>query len=101
MEKKRVVINRKSAVQMIAITYHIPNFEHEDQVALSALSELLSSGKSSILEKKKLVDEKRLVNSIYAYNMELKDPGLFMFMAVANEGIDAKEIEKEILDTIS
>ena len=54
--EKRVVINRESAVQMIAITYHIPNFEHEDQVALSALSELLSSGKSSILQKK-LVDE--------------------------------------------
>jgi zinc protease len=98
--EKRVVINKESAVQMIAITYHIPNFEHEDQVALSALSELLSSGKSSILQKK-LVDEKRLVNTIYAYNMELKDPGIFMFMAVANEGVDAKEIEKEILDTIA
>ena len=98
--ERRAIINKESNVQMLAMTYHIPNFEHEDQVALSALSELLSSGKSSILEKK-LVDEKRLVNSIYAYNMELKDPGLFMFMAVANEGIDAKEIEKEILDTIS
>ncbi len=98
--EKRIVINRESAVQMLAITYHIPNFEHEDQVALSALSELLSSGKSSILQKK-LVDEKRLVNTIYAYNMDLKDPGLFMFMAVANEGVDAKEIEKEILDTIT
>lgn len=98
--EKRVVINKESAVQMLAITYHIPNFEHEDQVALSALSELLSSGKSSILQKK-LVDEKRLVNTIYAYNMELKDPGIFMFMAVANEGVDAKEIEKEILDTIA
>ena len=98
--EKRVVINKESAVQMLAINYHIPNFEHEDQVALSALSELLSSGKSSILQKK-LVDEKRLVNTIYAYNMDLKDPGLFMFMAVANEGVHAKEIEKEILDTIT
>ena len=98
--EKRVIINKESAVQMIAITYNIPNFEHEDQVALSALSEFLSSGKSSILQKK-LVDEKRLVNTIYAYNMELKDPGIFMFMAVANESVDAKEIEKEILDTIA
>lgn len=98
--EKRAVINKESAVQMLAITYHIPNFEHEDQVALSALSELLSSGKSSILQKK-LVDEKRLVNTIYAYNMELKDPGLFMFIAVANEGVSALEIEKEILDTIA
>ena len=85
---------------MLAITYHIPNFEHEDQVALSALSELLSSGKSSILHKK-LVDEKRLVNTIYAYNMDLKDPGLFMFIAVANEGISALEIENEILGIIA
>jgi predicted Zn-dependent peptidase len=98
--EKKVFINRDSEVQMLAMTYHIPNFEHEDQVALTALSELLSSGKSSLLQKK-LVDEKRLVNTIYAYNMDLKDPGLFMFMAVANEGVDAKEIEKEILDTIA
>ena len=98
--EKKVLIHKESAVQMIAITYHIPNFEHEDQVALSALSELLSSGKSSILQKR-LVDEKRLVNTIYAYNMELKDPGVFMFLAVANEGIDAKEIENEILDIIA
>lgn len=98
--EKRVIINKESAVQMLAISFHIPNFEHKDQVALSALSELLSNGKSSLLQKK-LVDEKRLVNTIYAYNMDLKDPGLFMFIAVANEGIDALEIEKEILDTIS
>lgn len=96
---KKIIINRDSAVQMLAISYHIPNFEHKDQVALSALSELLSSGKSSILQKK-LVDEKRLVNSIYAYNLELKDPGVFLFVAVANEGVKAKEIEKEILDII-
>ncbi|WP_368029317.1 M16 family metallopeptidase [Arcobacter sp. s6] len=98
--EKRVMINKDSQVEMLAITYHIPNFEHEDQVALSALSELLSSGKSSILQKK-LIDEKRLVNTIYAYNMELKDPGIFMFMAVANEGVTALEIENEILDTIA
>lgn len=96
---KRVEIIRDSAVQMLTIAYHLPNFEHKDQVALSALSELLSAGKSSVLHKV-LVDEKRLVNSIYAYNLELKDPGLFLFSAVANEGVKAKEIEKEILAII-
>lgn len=98
--ERRAIINKESNVQMLAMTYHIPNFEHEDQIALSALSQLLSSGKSSILQKV-LVDEKRLANSVYAYNMELKDPGVFMFMAVANENIDALKIEKEILDIIS
>lgn len=98
--EKRITIYKESEVQMLAIAYHIPNFEHEDQIALSALSEFLSSGKSSILNKV-LVDEKRLVNSIYAYNMELKDPGVFLFVAVANENVEAKDIEKEILDIIA
>ena len=98
--ERRAIINKESNVQMLAMTYHIPNFEHEDQIALSALSQLLSSGKSSILQKV-LVDEKRFANSVYAYNMELKDPGVFMFMAVANENVDALKIEKEILDIIS
>ncbi len=96
---KRVIINRDSQVQMLAMAYHIPNFENKDQIALSALSELLSSGKSSILEKR-LVDEKRLVNSVYAYNVELKDPGLFMFIASCNEGVKAEDVEKEILKII-
>ena len=98
--ERRSTINKESNVQMLTISYHIPNFEHEDQVALSALSQLLSNGKSSILQKV-LVDEKRLANTVYAYNMELKDPGVFMFMAVANENVDALKIEKEILDIIS
>lgn len=98
--ERRAIINRKSSVQILAMTFHIPNFEHEDQVALSALSQLLSSGKSSILQKI-LVDEKRLANTVYAYNMELKDPGVFMFMAIANQGVDALKIEQEILDIIA
>ena len=93
--EKEVTIYKDSQVQMLAIAYHIPNYEHEDQVALSALSALLSSGKSSVLQKV-LVDEKRLVNSVYAYNLELTDPGVFMFMAVCNEGVKAKDVKKEI-----
>ncbi len=97
--EKNVVIYKDSEVQMLAMSFHIPNYEHEDQVALSALSELLSSGKSSILQKI-LVDKKRLVNSIYAYNLELTDPGLFMFVAVCNEGVKAKDVKKEINEII-
>lgn len=96
---KRLIIKKDSQVEMLAMAYHIPNFEHKDQVALSALSELLSSGKSSILHKV-LVDEKKLVNSVYAYNIELKDPGLFLFFAVCNQDVKTKDVEKEILKII-
>jgi len=96
---KLVNIKKDSQVQIISIAYHIPNFESKDQVALSALSELLSDGKSSILYKN-LVDSKKYVNSVYAYNMELKDPGLFVFLAVCNPNIKAKDVGDEFLKII-
>lgn len=96
---KRLTVHKDSQVQMLAINFHIPDFKNEDQVALSALSELLSSGKSSRLNEL-LVDKKQLVNTVYAYNMELKDPGVFMFLAVCNPGIDAKDVEKLIWEEI-
>lgn len=96
---KRVYLKKDSEVEIVAIAYKIPNFLHEDQTALSALSELLSSGKSSLLQKV-LVDEKKMVNQIYGYNMENKDPSLFLFLAVGNPGVAAEDIEKEILNII-
>jgi zinc protease len=96
---KRIYIDRQSEVEMIAIVYHIPDFRDPDQPALSAISEMLSSGKSSRLYSE-LVDKKRLVNQIYAYNMENIDPGLFIFMAVCNPGVKAETVEKELHEQI-
>lgn len=92
---RRVEVHKESEVEMIAISFPIPNFQHADQPKLSAISELLSSGKSSRLYRT-LVDEKRLVNQIHAYNMETIDPGVFLFLAIANKGVSAEKIEKEI-----
>jgi len=96
---KRVIVHKDSEVEMLAITFHIPNFKHADQVTLSVMSEILFSGKSSRLYKE-LVDKKRLVNSVYAYNMENIDPGLFIFMATCNPGVKAETVEAEILKEI-
>jgi len=96
---KRVMIKKESEVEMVAIAYKIPNFAHADQAALSALSELLSSGKSSKLHRT-LVDEKKLVNQIYGYAMEAKDPSVFLFLAVCNPGVKAESVETEILKII-
>jgi predicted Zn-dependent peptidase len=94
--KRATLYKESNKVDTLAITYAIPNFEHDDQVALSAISELLSAGKSSRLEKN-LVNEKRMVNMVTAYNMQLKDPGVFLIMALCNPGVTAKSVEKEIL----
>ncbi len=96
---KRLVVHKETEVEMLAIAFHIPNFQHADQPALSTISELLSSGKSSRLNAL-LIDQKNLVNSISAYNMENKDPGVFLFLAVCNPGVKAESVEKEILAEI-
>lgn len=94
---KRAVLHKESnQVDTLAITYAIPNYEHDDQVALSAISHILSSGKSSRFEKT-IVNEKQLANQIYGYNMELADPGVFLIMAMCSRDASLDTLEKEIL----
>ncbi len=96
---KRVTIHKDSEVEMVAVTFHIPDFKDPDQVKLSAISEILYSGKSSRLYKE-LINKKRLVNTVYAYNMENIDPGLFIFLASCNPGVKAEEVERELIEQI-
>ena len=96
---RQIITKDNNTVDTIAIAYSIPSYEHEDQVVLSAISELLSSGKSSRLYKK-IIDEKQMANSVYGYNMELTDDGIFLFMGMANPGIKIEDLEKEILAEI-
>ncbi|RUM74598.1 MAG: insulinase family protein, partial [Sulfurovum sp.] len=44
---RKEIMKDNNTIDTIAIAYPIPNFEHKDQVVLSAISEILSSGKSS------------------------------------------------------
>lgn len=92
---RRVIVHKESEVEMLAISFPIPNFQHPDQIKLSSISEILSSGKSSRLYRS-LVDEKQMVNQIHAYNMENIDPGVFLFLAICNKGIKAETVEAEL-----
>jgi len=92
---KKIIVHKETETEMVAVAYQIPNFAHEDITTLSALSELLSQGKSSILNKK-LIYEKELVNQIYAYPMDNIDNGLFLCIAVCNPGVKGEIVEKEI-----
>ena len=96
---KRAIIYKESEVEMVAITFHIPNFLDDDQPKLSAISEMLSAGKSSRLYEE-LVHKKQMVNQIYAYNMENIDAGLFIFLASCNPGVKAEDVEKELIAQI-
>lgn len=93
--EKRIEIQRESEVDIVAIAYQVPHFNHEDNHKLSALSEFLNGTKSSLLTKE-LMYKKALVSKIYAYNMEQIDAGLFLFIAVCNPGVEVEKVEKEI-----
>ncbi len=93
--EKEIIIKKNSKVDILAMAFHIPEFNHEDQFALSAYSEILSNGKSGIL-KEKLINQKTLVSEIYAYNMEMIDPGIFLVLAICNPGVNIDKVQKEI-----
>ncbi len=96
---RNIIHKDNNRVDTIAIAYPIPNFEHKDQIVLSVISELLSSGKSSRLNSQ-IIDKKRLANVVYGYNMELKDDGIFLFMAMANPNVKIEDLEKAIHEEI-
>jgi len=97
--KRAVLYKESNQVDTLAITYAIPNYEHDDQVVLSAISHILSSGKSSRFEKT-IVNEKQLANQVYGYNMELADPGVFLIMAMCSPQASLDTLEKEILSEL-
>lgn len=97
--ERRTRIHRQTEVEILAMGYKVPPFNHKDQIALSALSEILSGGKSSLLVRE-IVDKKREAVEIYAYNMDLIDEGLFILMGLANQGVSLETLEKSILKEI-
>lgn len=93
---RETIVYKDTQLEWLAFGFKIPNFKSKDQVALSALSSLLSNGKSSLLYKE-LVDSKRLSSQIYGYNMDLMDEGVFLFIASANQGVQARDVREEII----
>ncbi|MBZ7938997.1 insulinase family protein [Campylobacter sp. W0014] len=92
---KRIIIKKETQTQILALGFKIPNFKHKDIPALNALSELLGSGKSSIINEI-LVDKLHLINDFYAFANDCIDENLFIFICNCNVGIKAEEVEKEL-----
>lgn len=94
--ERRAIVKKESEVEMVAIAYKTPPFNHDDQLALDMLASLLGSGKSSQLNAK-VVEKERLASSVYVRNMDTIDNGLFFMMGIANPDISAQKVEESIL----
>lgn len=93
---KRVEIHKNSDTELLGLAFKIPSFKHKDMPVLSALSELLGTGKSSLMSEI-LIDKLGLINEYYAFCNESIDENLFIFICVCNVGVKAERVEKELL----
>lgn len=80
--------------------YRIPAIGTKDFYSAYMLSQLLSGGNSSRLNKK-LIDEEQSAVYVGSFPFPLEDPGIHLVFAVANMGVDAKKIENTIHDEIN
>ncbi len=97
--QRRVSVHKQTEIEVLTLGFKTPPASHKEQIALNALGEILSGGKSSQLVRE-IVDKKRQAVEIYAYNMGLIDSGLFVFMGVANQGVSLATLEKSLLQEI-
>lgn len=81
---------------LVSYSYRIPSMKHEDQYALEMMSQVLSSGSSSRMNKE-LVDNKEKALQVFSFNYALEDYGLFITAAIAGMGVEAKELD-ELMD---
>ncbi len=73
--------------------YNIPARGTHDAYALEMLSMVLSSGQSSRLNRR-LVDQEQKALQVSAIALILEHPGVMLSYAIANMGVDLKEIDK-------
>ncbi len=112
---RRSLVKREAQLSFVFIAYHTPNYQSPDNYALSVLSTLLSSGKSSRLYRRLVYEQQIALEAGGYYSGLTSDPELFYFYATAQpngspqaletaldkeiariqmEGVTEKELEK-------
>lgn len=97
--ERRVMMQKDVATSYLGIAWHVPNAKHEDYYALTILSDILASGRSSRLYSS-LVDKQQLATQIFTNFGESFDPTLFIIAAVAAKNIHETDLEKAIYEEV-
>lgn len=84
-------------VQLPAVIqgYRMPPQGTDDYYALQMVTQLLSGGQSSRFQKT-LVDDKRMALAVQAIPLALEDGGLFINIALPNQGFETDDLAKEV-----
>lgn len=84
----------------VVMAYHIPAQGTPDFYACSMLSQLLSQGESSRLQKE-VKDKQQKCLFVGAFPIPTEDPGLALMFSVANMGVSPADLEKAISDEVA
>lgn len=79
----------------IIMAYRTPELNSKDHYAVEMLSMLLSGGNSSRFNKN-IVEKKRLAMMAAAFPFPLEDEGITLSFALANVGVDLKELQNAL-----
>ncbi|MFT4601731.1 MAG: zinc protease [Arenicella sp.] len=79
----------------VIMAYRIPELKHEDHYAVEMLSMLLSQGNSSRFNKN-VVEKQEMALAAFAFPFGLEDPGIALSLAIANMGVDLKDLEASL-----
>ncbi len=97
--EKRVEFHDNVNLPMVILSYHTPKQGTADFYALEMLSNLLSQGESSRLQKE-LVDKKAQAQFVGAGSFNTEDPGITIMLALAQQNVKPEDLEKSMEDEI-
>lgn len=92
-EERRVTYYDKVQLPAVAFSYHIPGQGTPDAYAVEMLTQILSQGKSSRLQKE-VVDKQQKAVYAGAFGISTEDPGLAVMFGVGNMGVTPEDLEK-------
>ena len=94
-EERRLSVERPVPLDAIYMAYKMCDHHHPDYYACDVLSDVLSNGKSSRLNRR-LVQEQKLFSSLDAYIAGSIDAGLFHIVGKPSEGVSLEQAEAAI-----
>ncbi len=95
----REVVYDDVALPAVYMAFRVPPVASSDSDALNLAAGILSRGKSSRLYTR-LVYEKRIAQSVTAFQLDMEAPGLFVVNAVVSPRNEPSDVEREIRNEI-
>jgi predicted Zn-dependent peptidase len=84
----------------VMMAFHSPALGTDDAYAMDMVSKILSQGSSSRLNKRIVEDEQKAVY-VGAFPFPLEDPGIFIALSIANQGVQPDEVETSIMEEVA